>query len=439
MEKEGEARVELRVAASRSYLPNKTAALPLSDSCLPVYLAVEIDPPKEPIPADLNLVLLIDRSGSMFNTDRLTNVLKALHKTIDLLNVEDHCTIIAFADRSMVVAQANGQDALLHSALDSVLELDPFELGGSSNIFEGIKGSYQALESLISPGKVNRVLLFTDGRATMSDWTSLWQDRYGDGISITTLGLGDDFDEGLLTTIAEKSGGNYYYIGNSSYIPDILERELKWIRAVAIKHTELKLDLLSGVEIIDAFRYRPELYSCSVTADAIAQPSAQSVNRCWVGEVATAVRVGYLFHLLVPFQTQMSDKLVKVELLGTLDNGATRKVLARGELEIGFTHEPTLIGRIESNVMELAERACLVKLREQADLAAIFGDIKRALFLFSAMRMLVEKFGQERLRELLERLLEQLSTHGRMDNPSAKSTGSLIRGLFRSSLDRLNY
>ena len=62
-----------------------------------------------------------------------------------------------------------------------------------------------------------------------------------DGITLSTFGVGNDFNENLMTDIADYGRGNYYYIRNSYDIPEIFASELRGIRNLAAQGTKLRV------------------------------------------------------------------------------------------------------------------------------------------------------------------------------------------------------
>lgn len=126
------------------------------------------------------------------------------------------------ADQLAVVVYDDQVQTLLASA--PVVAKDPIkallsgiESGGSTNLSGGLAAGMQQAAPHVAPDRVTRVLLLTDGLAnvgvtdpdTLTAWTRTWRER---GIALSTLGVGDDFNEDLLVALAEAGGGNFHYI-----------------------------------------------------------------------------------------------------------------------------------------------------------------------------------------------------------------------------------
>jgi Ca-activated chloride channel homolog len=209
-----------------------------------VYLHIDlkadkVDSPKERTP--LNLAIVIDKSGSMDEKNKLTYVKKAVEHIIDNLDEGDYVSVVAY-NHEVSVVQTSTPVSNKYALKEKVNSL---RAGGYTNLSGGMLEGYDQL--IFKKGYVNRVLLLSDGLANRGI-----TDRYllGDkvrelnrkeGIVISTFGVGNDFNEDLMTEIAEYGKGNYYYIRNSEQIPDIFAQELNGVRTLVGQSTKVKV------------------------------------------------------------------------------------------------------------------------------------------------------------------------------------------------------
>src|SRR5687767_9788241 len=80
------------------------------------------------------------------------------------------------------------------------------------------------------PDHVNRVILLSDGLANVgiidpSQIAALAQRIRENSVSVSTMGVGVDFNETLMANVADHSGGNYYYISKDVNMADVFRRE----------------------------------------------------------------------------------------------------------------------------------------------------------------------------------------------------------------------
>jgi Ca-activated chloride channel family protein len=102
--------------------------------------------------------------------------------------------------------------------------------------------------------RVNRVVLLSDGLAnvgpsTTSDLARLGRELRGDGIAVSTIGLGDDYNEDLMTALAEASNANYYYVKDAEKLPGIFAQELGSARSLLARTITIRIEAPDGVHL----------------------------------------------------------------------------------------------------------------------------------------------------------------------------------------------
>lgn len=239
-----------------------------SDSFL--YLYSEVSAPKLEIIQErtpLNIALVIDRSGSMMG-DKFNYTKEAAKFVIDNLNANDRVSIITYETGVQVVAESQ----LLTDKQHLKNLIDKLETGGSTNLSGGMFEGYAQVEKHKSIDFVNRVLLMSDGLANqgISDSATLVQavakKLETTGISLSTFGVGADFNENLMQSLAEY-GGNYYFIGSPDEIPKIFAKELNGLLLVAAQNLTLSIEMPDGVTLDKVFAYRYKQENKTIQVD----------------------------------------------------------------------------------------------------------------------------------------------------------------------------
>jgi len=249
--------------------------------------------PEAIIPNILNVCLAIDCSASMAD-EKLETAKRAAMQIIGSLRPSDYISVVRFAGQADVTVsrqRAENKNEIqerirrmksgtLTAMYDGMKrahnELLGEGIGGAtalvsgSGVVEGFKKWFgrkpsptpsptTAPPTAVKELGVSRLILLTDGQPTKgpTDETSfegLSKEIRNSGISITTLGIGDDYNEDLLTAIAATSGGKWYHITDVSRLPDIFADELTEMKTVMLIRPELHARLMSGAELSNIYR-----------------------------------------------------------------------------------------------------------------------------------------------------------------------------------------
>ena len=250
-----------------------------------IYLYLELNAPKVDLPESrlpLNLGLVIDRSGSMHG-EKLKRAKEALKFVINNMAQSDRFSLVQYDDR-IDVLQTNtslSNKAALLKLVDKITDR------GATNLSGGMmEGFSQVAKHESKEGYVNRVLLLSDGLANRGvrdrrQVGIMAQTQYRElGISLSTFGIGADFDEDLMNQLAEFGGGNNHFIGTPEDIPNIFADELKGLLAVCAQNTSLHVDIPAGYFSLEkAFGYpiRTEGASHSVDVNDIFSEDRKAV------------------------------------------------------------------------------------------------------------------------------------------------------------------
>ncbi len=166
--------------------------------------------------APINLVFLIDVSGSMEDKNKLPLLKQSFGLLVKKLRPQDKIAMVVYAGAAgLVLPATSGSEK--NKILDA---LDNLQAGGSTAGGEGIELAYKiAKENLIKNGH-NRVILATDGdfnigASSDAEMTRLIEDKRKDDIFISVLGFGmGNYKDSKMESIADNGNGNYFYIDN---------------------------------------------------------------------------------------------------------------------------------------------------------------------------------------------------------------------------------
>ena len=176
----------------------------------------------------LNLVFLIDTSGSMEDANKLGLLKQSLAMMLPELRPEDQVAIVAYAGSAGEVLPPTpaGDRATILAALDRL------SAGGSTAGAEGLELAYQIAETMASDGEVSRILLATDGdfNVGISDPAALTNyvaKKRETGTYLSVLGFGrGDLDDAVMQALAQNGNGHAAYIDTLSEARKVLVDQL---------------------------------------------------------------------------------------------------------------------------------------------------------------------------------------------------------------------
>src|SRR5579859_2254463 len=208
----------------------------------------------------LNLGIVLDRSGSMYDERRLEFVVEAVKFLADNVAPADKVAVVAFADKAQVIVRPDQihDKGTVRRALE---DIDLLEIGGGTQMALGMRAAIDEVKRNLEPGRLNRVLVLTDGQTYEETACIDLANQNRDQMSFSAMGVGVEFNEKLLMRIAQDSHGKYHFIGNPSEIPGIFEDELAGLRAVSVRNGRIEVTLAQGVQVREAFRASPEIYT----------------------------------------------------------------------------------------------------------------------------------------------------------------------------------
>ncbi len=226
----------------------------------------------------MDIRLVIDRSGSM-SGDKFTHAMNAAHALVRRLQPDDRIGIIGYDSNADVVLASGrvGDGARAHAALDGM------QVGGGTNIDAGLSLAAADPPQRSRPSDLGLVVLISDGRATDGNGAPSYlggiaRRLYDDhGVLTTSIGLGTDFDETTMLTIAREGSGSYHFVRRPADITEILTDELEERAQAVAQALRVRVVLGPGVRARKVYGSR-----------ILSQQEHQAVRRT---EIATDRRI----------------------------------------------------------------------------------------------------------------------------------------------------
>lgn len=204
-------------------------------------------------PAPVSLALVIDKSGSM-KDGRIDNAQAAAITAVQGLHDGDQVTVIAFdTNVQMVVPLTSIQPGSRQTVIDGIRSI---RLGTDTCISCGVESAL--LELKRSVGTVSRMIVLSDGEANngirdVPGFTRLGERAQAQGVAVSTVGLGLEFNEKLMSAVSLSSNGRHYFVENQSGLQEVFRQEADALAQSVARDVVAEVELGPQVELLQVF------------------------------------------------------------------------------------------------------------------------------------------------------------------------------------------
>jgi Ca-activated chloride channel family protein len=206
-----------------------------------IHLMLELVAPPAPESGHppMFLSLVVDRSGSM-QGEKLAVTKTCAKFLVTRLRPVDRIALVDFGSDVRLVSPAGPPDReRLLPAIDSI------RIDGMTNLSGGWLKGLEECRRMEGDG-TRRVLLLTDGMANQGitsqmELESMAANAQGEGVSTSTIGFGEGFQETLLDAMAEAGHGNAYFAAATDEVPAIFEQEFEGLASVVAQNVSVEI------------------------------------------------------------------------------------------------------------------------------------------------------------------------------------------------------
>jgi Ca-activated chloride channel homolog len=362
----------------------------------------------------LNLGVVIDRSGSMYDERRLEFVIEAVKFLADNLTADDKVSIVAFADKAkvLITPEAARDKSAVKRAID---DIDLLEIGGGTQMALGMRAAIDEVKKNLSSDRLNRVLVLTDGQTYEETACLDLVEKNRGEISFSTMGVGVEFNEKLLQRLAQDSNGKYHFIGDPAEIPSIFEDELEGLRSVSLRNGRIEVTLSQGVQVREAFRASPEIY-------VLGTPLVGEDRKIGyeIGDLQAGVPGSVLLTLVLPPRKPGQVRILQSTFHYEVPGGAENTVSC--DLTCDYTLDRTLTSKRNGRVMNLVDQVSIAKLQAKAEEELKAGNVDRATRLLGNALQGTQRMGNVKATQALSGLIDQIKKTQTLQTKAAKTT-----------------
>lgn len=358
--------IQLHVSLSKGTLPRcKEAQL--------VYVLVEAIPQgataaRSRLP--LNLCLVLDRSSSM-RGERLLHVKEAARRIVDQMESSDYFSLITFNDRAQVVipAQRVSDKSKLKNLIGTV------EAAGGTEMATGLDMAVREIDHALLMNSINHIILLTDGR-TYGDESACVQivrraqDR---GTGLTALGVGEEWNEDLLETMAARENSHTQYIASTLDITQVFADEVKRMHSIFAQKVQFLVEGRSDCTLRSLDRVLPFIAPL---------PLQEEHNLRWLsklGDWPSTDTHAFLLEVVVPplapGNQQILHLILRYDMPGVQAQGQQQEKAV--SLKIQASDEVSE-SSVDSTVKHWLERLTAYRLQDRAWKNVAAGSVREA-------------------------------------------------------------
>jgi Ca-activated chloride channel family protein len=372
-----------------------------------VYVLIEVVPGQgvAEVQMPLNFSLVLDKSGSMAGK-KIENLREAAKIAVDRLAPQDYVSVIAFSDKTYVIAKSSPADD--KPALKR--QVDRIRDGGGTHISGGMKKGLSELKKQLAPDRVSRMLLLTDGQ-TFGDeekCVELGKEAGAQGIVVTALGLGEDWNEDLLDDIADAGKGTSDFIDDPAKIVDFFEHQVQSMQATVVQNTQLVLRLTSGVTPRQVWQVLPMISNLGY------QPLADRDVQVNLGELEKDQGRSLLVELLLNPRPEGSYRIAQAEVNYDVPALGLSREKVKADIILNFTSDAALSKEYDAGTMNIVEKVTAFKLQTRALEEASVGNVAGASQTLRAAATRLLEMGEEELAKSALEEADNLEKSGKM-------------------------
>ncbi|MCK4803922.1 MAG: VWA domain-containing protein [Spirochaetes bacterium] len=202
----------------------------------------------------MNQAFVIDRSGSMYQRDKMEWVKESFDVFINKVRDKDFVSLVVFDEDAEVIFPATqmNSEKKRKKFRDAVHSITP---GGGTNMAAGLELGYKEVLLNFNKENTNQVLFLTDGVGDSERVLELAETYRKMGIDISAIGLGMDFNHAFMSDLAKRGGGSSRFIADRETMEEIFDVGLSRMSVTVARDIELELEFLQNLEIVNTWGY----------------------------------------------------------------------------------------------------------------------------------------------------------------------------------------
>jgi len=369
--------------------PSKRIIFPLGEEQV-IYMLAQIIPSQAATEeflkhkTRLNLTLVLDQSNSMNKKNRLNRVKAAAQTIIQGLSEDDIISVVTFNDRATVVIPATPIDDKNRLAA----RIGMINARGGTEILQGLQSGVNENRKYAGPLMVNHIILLTDGK-TYGDEAQCLQLVYqvrDEGIGVSAMGLGQEWNDQFLDELAAITGGTSSYISSIDKVVQFMDEHVKSLSKALVERIQLTIVPDPDIEIEMAFKLAPQAQPLPAE-DGIIPLSNLQANRPIIA----------LIQLLLPGQLDLGRRTIgRFVAAGDVLQDQGQRYQSIQDITLNISDQP-IREKPPTAILDALSKLTLYRLQEKAQQALDEGDVIEATRRLNNLATRLFELGQEEL------------------------------------------
>jgi Ca-activated chloride channel homolog len=379
-------------------------------------------------PLGLNLGLVLDVSGSMYEEDgtgtsRLRRIQQAALAAIRKLQPDDTLAVVAFAHNAQVVLPTTSLQERRN--IEEVIErIDLFDVDpGGTSMDQGIALGLAEVERSARPGRLSQLLVLTDGETSGEQvCRQLAQQAAEKKIHFTVMGIGTEWNAGLLKDLARLAEGKWYYIDvdQAQEAARIFLEEFEHLAATAFGNVEMHLQPVKDVRVKRVRQVVPEIKELELT---------EAEERHLVAALGTLERdkpSRYILDLSLPRRPDGNYVLLQLEVSYDLRNGRREST---GKVPVQVQYSESGQGYVNAEVARHIDEVQIYELNKNLQQAIVSNDQAEAQRVAETISRKGELLGARAAKKtmLARQVLQELHVGGRVSRKTQLAVDDAAR------------
>ncbi|HVU17139.1 MAG TPA: VWA domain-containing protein [Candidatus Didemnitutus sp.] len=247
-----------------------------------VYLEARVSVPPEDAatpPAPLNIAYVLDRSGGLAG-EPIQSLRRAMSVALNTLGASDTVSLVLFGSQVDTLVESRHRDQL--GDLDQLLA--HIEPAGGSALYDALNQGAAQLRRSAGPGVISHLVLVTAGKPTKGptepgDFAKLAALFNREGITLSTIGVGPDFNEDLLAGLARAGGGRFRFASQPARLAEALQAETTLQRSIAARDAVLTFEFNHDCTEVKSYGWAPTTVVGTTVAVTLSQlPAGHEIS-----------------------------------------------------------------------------------------------------------------------------------------------------------------